>query len=54
MEPEQELNYSPTRILDDRLAEIKSLDVIRENDHLYVIDEEEFRRLFETEGDPST
>ena len=49
MEPGQELNYSPIKILNDGLAEIESLDVIRENDNLYLIDEEEFKRIFETE-----
>ena len=49
MKPGQEFNYSPVKILNDGLAEIKSIDVIRENDNLYLIDEEEFKRLFGTE-----
>ena len=49
MKPGQEFNYSPVKILNDGLAEIKYIDVIRENDNLYLIDEEEFKRLFGTE-----
>ncbi|KAH7425341.1 hypothetical protein KP509_11G050100 [Ceratopteris richardii] len=41
----EEFQYSPVKVLSDRLAEISSLDVVRDNDHLYLVDQEELDRI---------
>lgn len=41
----EEFKYSPVKILSEGLAEINTLDVVRDNDHLYLVDQEELDRI---------
>ncbi|MCO5613128.1 hypothetical protein L7F22_067403 [Adiantum nelumboides] len=40
-----EFNYSPVKILSEGLAEINTLEVVRDNDQLYLVDQEELDRI---------
>ncbi|KAH7300928.1 hypothetical protein KP509_23G003900 [Ceratopteris richardii] len=40
-----EFQYSPVKILTEGLAEVSTLDLIRDNDHLYIVDQQELDRI---------
>lgn len=39
------MNYKPTRVLSEFGAEIDDVALIRDNDHLHLVDEEELYQL---------
>jgi hypothetical protein len=41
----EKFNYSPTRVLSKEAAEIDDISVVRENDHLYIIDDCQLQSL---------
>ena len=40
-----EFKYRPVKILSAGLAEISDIRVLRDNDHIYAVDEDELHRL---------
>lgn len=41
----EKFNYNPTRVLSKEAAEIDDISVVRENDHLYIIDDCQLQSL---------
>lgn len=41
----EKFNYSPTRVLSKEAAEIDDISTVRENDHLYIIDDCQLQSL---------
>lgn len=45
--------YSPLTVLSNSLAEISDISVVRDNDHLYIVDQEELQRILGISGENS-
>lgn len=45
--------YSPLTVLSSSLAEISDISVVRDNDHLYIVDQEELERILGISGENS-
>ncbi|MCO5565167.1 hypothetical protein L7F22_018840 [Adiantum nelumboides] len=48
-----QFNYSPVKVLSSGLAEINDISAVRDNDLLYVVDQEELERILRVHGDSS-
>ncbi|KAH7440648.1 hypothetical protein KP509_03G003800 [Ceratopteris richardii] len=41
----EQFNYSPVKVFTDNLAEIDDINVVRDNDNLFIVDQEELERV---------